>query len=361
MRDTLRDYERAGVANNFGLLRLLAAMLVLLSHAWPLSGNPAEYLSVTVGLSFGTVAVNVFFAVSGFLVCGSYLRNPKLGGFLWRRGLRLFPGLVVAAVVAPALAFISSGLDASAYFASIDFARFVGHNASLLGGVQYSLHDAFAGNPAPRAINGSLWTLPYECTFYLACASLGWLGVLGNRVAFNLGFAAVIVLFAAGNPSADAQLPGLLLSFLLGAFFQVNAEQIRMKGLLALLTLLVFYLVFRQVLPMVCYYFALTYGVLWLAYCAPVPLPGWFDRQDYSYGVYLYAFPMQQLAAWWLAPQGGLSVANLVWLPLIGTLVLACLSWNLVEKPAQRFKNQPWQGWLKRGGLAGKPSLSPGK
>ncbi|MDN3578770.1 hypothetical protein QWZ03_18545 [Chitinimonas viridis] len=56
-----------------------------------------------------------------------------------------------------------------------------------------------------------------------------------------------------------------------------------------------------------------------------------------------------------------LLAANLVWLPLIGTLVLACLSWNLVEKPAQRFKNQPWQGWLKRGWLAWKPTLSPGK
>src|SRR5262245_22570122 len=87
--------ERAtGRDNNFNLVRLIAAALVLVSHSWPLSGTPGEPLERFAGFSLGHLGVDIFFVVSGFLVTGSLLDRP-LGSFLRARVLRIFPALAV--------------------------------------------------------------------------------------------------------------------------------------------------------------------------------------------------------------------------------------------------------------------------
>lgn len=84
--------------NNYNLIRFLAAVLVLFTHSFALtygSGN-AEPLRYSLGITWGTIAVDVFFVTSGFLIAGSFFKRGNLIAFGWARILRIYPALFVA-------------------------------------------------------------------------------------------------------------------------------------------------------------------------------------------------------------------------------------------------------------------------
>ncbi|HJT97764.1 MAG TPA: hypothetical protein VJ696_05560, partial [Rhodanobacteraceae bacterium] len=80
-----------------------------------------------------------------------------------------------------------------------------------------------------------------------------------------------------------------------------------------------------------------TLFVFWFAY--GTRWRGFNRFGDYSYGIYLWAFPMQQVAAS-LAPSLP-SLLNTV-AGFVGALPLAVASWHLIEKPALRLKQRPY-------------------
>ena len=144
---------------------LLAALAVLASHAVPISygSNAKELLFRLSGgqATFGSLAVTVFFIVSGYLITGSYVGRPNPLRFVWARALRLLPGLIVVVL---ALAFavgpLLSTVPAREYFSSASLVRFVFINLSMANFWGY-LPGVFEHNPY-RGVNGSLWTLHYE-------------------------------------------------------------------------------------------------------------------------------------------------------------------------------------------------------
>lgn len=330
-----------GRDNNLNLIRMSAAVGVLVSHAWPLSLGPgtSEPLSQVFGQSLGSLSVLVFFVISGFLIPRSFERQPTLVNWLRARCLRLAPALVVVLLLTVlVLGPLITTLPLADYARRPETLTYVPCNLSLAF-LQPGLPGVFGNNPYPRAINGSLWTLFYEVVCYGGVMVVGVLGILRSRLRMGIALALFVLVYAAVTLTPlRAMAPDRLLSllrlglpFAIGTGFYVwRARLVLHPGVLlglAGLTLLAW----NSVLSPVLFVLSLCYAVFLLAY-----LPGGLLRcynrlGDYSYGTYVYAFPVQQLTAFLFAPMDPLSNIAIA-LPV--TLVLAVLSWTRVERPA---------------------------
>jgi peptidoglycan/LPS O-acetylase OafA/YrhL len=204
--------------NNFDVLRLAAASLVLVSHSFVVVGHHEP----TVGhFQLGTLGVEIFFAISGFLVAKSWFSQPRLGAFVLKRALRIVPAL---AVTVAALAFVvgpAVSHDApKAYFGAAQTYAYPVDNVAAVatgGSVRHVSHDlpgVFATNP-DTSVDRSLWTLPIEAQAYMAIALLGIAGVLSG--ALPLLVAGFFLLSVA--PTGVLDLPGIgpALEFVRGA------------------------------------------------------------------------------------------------------------------------------------------------
>jgi peptidoglycan/LPS O-acetylase OafA/YrhL len=334
-------------ADNFGVLRLAAATAVLLSHGYWLAGRE-DPLAVRFGDSLGDVAVAVFFAISGFLVAGSWVRDPRLRGFLARRARRIWPGLAVAVLVtAFVIGPLFSSLAPVDYLASDGTRAYVVGKVTLLGGGD-QLPGVFDANPRPEA-NGSLWTLPNEVKAYLILAVLGLLGGFRRQrllgAAWFLAVGATVLLRATDAVETAAlasRAVYLLAVFLGGALLYANRNRVRLHGLVAACLLVGWALSAESVFQWAVGAVAFPYASLWLAYRTRPVLAKFTERMDLSYGIYLYSFPVEQAIRALGGPGAGPAVIIAFALPVSGALAL--LSWLLVEKPclARRSSSRRW-------------------
>ena len=339
-----RIADRAsGRDNNFNLLRILAAVGVLVSHAYPLSLGPdavAPLEGLLHGISLGTLGVMMFFSISGFFITRSFAQQKSLTGFFRARALRLFPALVVVLAITVLVAgFFLTKATPEDFWRAVP--SYYLHNVTLLS-QRYDLPGVFETNPYGNAINGSLWTLTYEVMCYLGVVLCGLAGFLARPRQFAL----VLLVFATACIATAihplhpriASLMMLGLPFAVGMAFWVWRQMIPLSGPLALLALTVTAVV--GVIPALAALFepvfvlALAYRVFVIGYVKS-PLLARYNRVgDYSYGTYVYAFPIQQM----LAASGVVDpLANMAW-ALPATLFCAILSWHLIEAPAMQTK-----------------------
>ncbi len=344
-----------GRDNNFNLIRFLAATLVLYSHSFPLSGTPGEPLERVAGFSLGHLGVDVFFVISGFLVTGSLLSKSRLRSFLRARALRIYPALTANAVgCAFLIGPLMTRLGRGAYFGGIEPWRYAAQNATAWPwGVQYTLPGVFERLPVHAVVNGSLWSLPWELTMYAMLSVLGAIAFMRpalldrRRLTWALvAIAACATLGYAVNETfelshAFAVVQGLRLTalFFVGAAAYVFRERVplALPPVLVACVLLALGSVFGRGL-MVLYVLTLPYVVFYLAY-----VPGGLVRRynalgDYSYGYYLWAFPVQQCV---MTFRPGSSQLALSAIAGILTLVLAIASWHLLESPMLALKDRP--------------------
>ena len=325
--------------NNFNLIRMIAASGVLVSHAFPIAlgdGAAEPFQKALGGVSLGSVCVYVFFAISGYFIAQSFDRSSTPGRFLRARVLRLFPALavVLAVTVLVAWAFYTTASPATFWRGA---ATYVLRNITLFF-LQYPLPGVFEDNPYGGTINGSLWTLGYEVLCYAGVFVLGMAGLLRRRalIAGLAGLAVVAHMLAPAlwlHPRLD-NLIELGFPFALGTALYVWRERVPLNGYIAVgLAAAAAALRFTPVFE-TAFVTALSYAAFWLG-CMPSRL---FQRYnalgDYSYGMYIYAFPVQQLVAHHGATTPLLNMA----LAAPVTLVLAILSWELVEKRALALK-----------------------
>lgn len=326
--------------NNLNVIRLIAAFLVLYGHSFVFLGLPHPlFLS---WITLGPLGVYIFFIISGYLITESWDRDPHLGRFFARRALRIFPGLAICIILAILiLGPLLTTLSLKDYFAS-NYTWSYLHNIALY--ITYYLPDVFATNRVPNAVNGSLWSLPVEFLMYIIVAITGFMR--GNRW-FYLGLAvssAMITFFWAQRTEQMLVVyaTDLRQVFICGTYFWVGAVfykfdvkqhlslSVTVLAVIALLCLTAWIPILAVaawiLLPIVTLAFGFAYSPL---------LNRLISTGDYSYGIYIYAFPIQQTIVY-LYPNMAIGAYLLVCSLL--TLICAVLSWHLVERRALSLK-----------------------
>jgi peptidoglycan/LPS O-acetylase OafA/YrhL len=327
--------------NNFDALRLTFASLVVLFHIgllseaaslWPLR----QYVSATF-------AVQAFFVVSGFLVTMSCENSSSLRSYAMKRLRRIAPAYITVVLAAAFLLVLLSTLSARAYFTDPQWRHYVLFNLVLSNFKAPSLPGVFATNPV-TAVNGSLWTIKIEVAFYItvplvvwAVRRFGYRPVLATvffaSLAWRVGLDALSPLPGGEDMYAKLakQLPGQLAFFAGGAWAFYAARQGRGPKALPALIGAVAYAATSGLIHEAIEPWAVTAIVSWAALAAP-RLPQVGKHGDFSYGVYLYHFPIVQtcialgLFAW------SASAASLIVIVLV--LLCSVLSWFLIESPS---------------------------
>ncbi len=345
--------------NNFGLLRLSFAALVILAHSPELvDGNGSrEILGRLFGtLSFGDVAVDGFFLVSGYLITLSLLRSKSNLEYLLKRVLRIYPGYVAAflfslLVIAPLAGGTISELRSVLHF------KLLVH-LMLLDSPE--LKSAFVNLPKPW-LNGSIWTLAFEFRCYCALILFGALGVLQRRKIF-LAITAVLVeglifthediAFFHLHIHAHIPFPSELLHYLIGdpmeairlyaifccgsCFFLFSDKIVYRSRYAILAAAALLNLMFSYQLAEAAIAVLGGYILFWFAFSVKTDVLGRIgSRNDLSYGIYLYAWPIQNLLIWHFRQISP-------WLLVVLTVPLASAcafgSWICVERPFLNLK-----------------------
>jgi peptidoglycan/LPS O-acetylase OafA/YrhL len=337
MSDLRQDHQR----NNFDALRLIAAALVIFSHAFLIAeGNDNHEPMVMLSdrqCALGHVGVFIFFVISGFLVTQSFEATRGALRFAAKRALRIFPGLAASLLVcAFLLGPLVSSLPPSDYLRQPGVYDFVARNFLLDVSVNGLPGVLFADNPVGAIVNGSLWTLAYEVEMYLMVLVLGSLGLLLPPV--SLGLLALGVA-SIGWPALGNLTGGW--GWLLGCFaagmclhhfrhrriFDARLALLAAAGLIAAVPVGQFILLF----PI----FG-GYLTIYLALNRSLPILPAARFGDLSYGLYIYGWPLEEAI---MFASGGRATWWQVWLlALAGAALLGWLSWHLVERPALRLK-----------------------
>lgn len=347
-------------SNSIGFIRWLMAFMVIFSHAGPIGGF---YGGRDLGTqwsdeqSLGGVAVGGFFFLSGFLITRSRMGRSTLIRFFWRRVLRIFPAfwlalLTTAFVLAPiawmhrvgplADYFGSTTESPLTYFYKNMFLELRQRNIAGLG--EQLPYFEFLGS---RDWNGSAWTLAYEFTAYIAVGVLGLIGALSNRkigaiIAISMIGLSTIQWLRLGDLATylpvfqDIYVLLLLPPFAFGILFALFSDKIPLDGRLAI-ALLIFavvtygrggWLVFGQ--------YAFFYFLIWFGTRVTV-LRNWERFGDFSYGIYIFSWPIMTLVAFFDLQDRGWVVYHLVVIVLCH--LAAFFSWHLIEKPAMSLKD----------------------
>lgn len=328
--------------NNFDLLRLTAALLVVFAHSWNTSLNTSDPVSLAIGYGLGNVGLMVFFTISGLLIAKSAEQNG-LFAFAVSRGLRILPALLAvtvfeAFVVAP----IFFDGDARAFLTSAAPWEHLKNATVFLG--RFQIDGVFVGH-AKTGLNGSTWTLPIEAALYVVVAMAATAGCLTRRTclaAFVACWSLYAYMTAAGHTDFVNNGPEIIRRvhlypfakwgsfFLLGAVFWKHRDSIRLDGRLALLCLGSL-LLLKGMKPVTCVPFA-AYLVVYVG-LGLRSTAGFFERTgDISYGIYVFSWPIQQ---WCIAVSSRtITPVELAAISIPISVLVGFASWTLIEKPA---------------------------
>jgi peptidoglycan/LPS O-acetylase OafA/YrhL len=328
--------------NNFDLLRLIAASFVLLSHSFNVYGKHDLSLISSIegyeNISFGVFGVSIFFAISGFLVTKSRTLTPKGEQFMIKRLLRLYPAIYLNMVIV--YFFIVPITIATPVFEYFSMA-FKNIPLLLASGVFFespSLTGIFEANHTSSVVNMSLWTLFYELACYLIILLCGSVfNIKRNIPLVTIAFAAYFcnsILFPRSNLDLAAV---YCCTFLLGSCFFLYKEYIPLKAVVALLCaicLMVLFIANIYFIPL--YLLSVTYLSLYVA--LRLRYFGNFAKYgDLSYGIYIYAWPVQQTVAISFAFSSALFPVYMV-VSLLIVIIFAFFSWHVIERPAIMLK-----------------------
>lgn len=332
-----------GRDNNFQLVRLFAAAFVVLFHSFALTGRWTQepLWRIMPETNFGALGVKIFFVVSGFLVTQSWLARQSVAPFVAARVLRIYPALVAATLLTIVLAGMSSSVPWTQFLAdpqTLDYAWRV----ALGWEVVYRLPGAFPANPFPHDVNGSLWTLPIELRLYVVLLAAGFLGVLARRWSWLAIVAALVAAFAWRpewfplSPN-DKVVRELALLFALGSLAYVWRASIPVSLAAAAAGVALVAWNPGGLARGVLFAPILAYVVLVIAYHPRLRWSAFNRAGDYSYGVYVYSFPLQQTL---MQRFPSLEPAALFALSLPLSLAVAALSWHALEDRALALKSR---------------------
>jgi peptidoglycan/LPS O-acetylase OafA/YrhL len=319
--------------NSFDVIRLLAAFAVLIGHSYALLGLPVP---LVFGETVHGIGVSVFFAISGYLVSQSALRDPQPIRYFLRRSARIFPALWVCVLLSIVVMQFVSTLGAAEYYGHSGTLNYLNN---LLLKAKYRLPGVFTDSAVSKAINGSLWSLPAEFMMYilviiccfrkqlvLPFLVLGFVLFWGANQLYP-GVRLYGVLISEMYDVGRFFFAGMLLCFL-GPYLQFRADFATLFIVaLAFLPFIAPAVVVQHVLPL-----GLAYGVISLG-LAKSAVADHLKRRvgDISYGVYLYAFPVQQM---WINVADVKQPLLVAAATTVVVIPLGWLSWRFVERPS---------------------------
>ena len=345
--------------NTLDLLRLMSAVFVILHHSYPLTGNSSLFSAL------GAIAVSTFFIISGYLISQSWFSDPTPSRFLWKRLLRIMPGLVAVVIFAILIIGpINTSFPLREYFLNINTWIYLG--AISVFHIPQTLPGVFISNPYPTTINGSLWTISLEFRMYILLCIMGVIGMLKDRrillsivvLSYAIYFTSLLSNIWRLNVFARAlgsigisgyllrlisngiplNFPNYNILFLIGMLFYLYKDQIKFNSWIALGAFIGLLIVIDSdsSLFLIVLFICLPYLVLYLGQLPIKQLYNIGDKYgDYSYGLYIYAFPVQQTIAHFMPK---INPIQMFLLSLLTTFILAFISWWLIEKKALSLK-----------------------
>lgn len=344
------DSER----NSFNLVRLVAALCVLISHSYLLQMglSASEPLVASTPFTLGQHAVNAFFVISGLTLSHSLAQNPDLVRYAWARGLRIFPalfafGLFFAFVAGPfltSLRWFDYFTDAHTWLypvaVLVQFARAV------------PPHEIFSSSPFAEAANNPLWTIKYEIAAYVGLAIFFRLGLfrLSSALFLAVAFALGAFLFAAPpsegqeNASWLYQMGRYGFCFLLGVVGYHFRDRLPLSPWLLIFSEALVLILAGSMLEAAAYIVLVGHIVLVAGARSYGVFTTFSRKSDLSYGTYIYGWPVQQSL---IVLFPGIGVAALLLMSFAIVPLFAFASWHFVEKPALRLK-QLDPRWLLR-------------
>lgn len=327
--------------NNLDLIRLFAAFLVMYSHSFKLMGKSEPvFLSWTI---LGPLGVYIFFTISGYLIARSWDSDPHLFRYFVRRSLRIFPALIVCTVLSILVLgpFVTT-LSLDQYFYSPALRRYW---LNIFLNISYYLPGVFEHNHVPSAVNGSLWSLPVEFFMYVVVAGIGLLfrnsrwAYLALSCVFSVGYLAWVY---SGPEALLFYATDLRLVPMTGIYFVVGAclYKFGLQRFLSVSTVTTAFILLLCLEPWpmastIASWLLLPWIVMGFGLSYSKTMGRLVKSGDYSYGVYIYAFPVQQIVAQFF-PQ--VDMASYLVMTIVPTLALAILSWHFIERPMLALK-----------------------
>lgn len=336
-------------SNNFNLIRFLAASLVIYSHSFilALGTNEDAPLLKIIGFPIGTLCVDVFFVSSGFLIAGSFMNSKSIFSYILARVLRIYPALIIVLllttfVMGPLVT--TNSLDK--YFSNIEIYIHFIRNSLIVLGMEFKLPGVFESLPYPGTINGSLWTLPVELRMYILIALTllvasrieGVFGTIKQKyIVAILAIASVILnIYFTVFSSENQKFIHLFSMFFVGSAIYLWRDKVRLSNLgFAITVVCLAVSSLSKELFFFVYSVALPYAIFYLAYIPKGKILRFNEIGDYSYGIYIYAFPIQQLIVKF---NPSASVMEVTVYAFLLSLTAAFLSWHLIEKKSLNLK-----------------------
>jgi peptidoglycan/LPS O-acetylase OafA/YrhL len=316
--------------NNFGFLRLLFASLVIVSHSFELiDGNRSRELLTRIfgTMTFGEIAVDGFFLISGYLITKSFVERRSVWSYLAKRVARIVPGFAVSFALC---AFVLAPLVGGALSPQVIAHQFW----LLLRLAPPDVPGAFDGLPYPQ-LNGSMWTIRYEFICYLVAAVIGLLGAYNQRWHWVLLVATGAALLAsASGIGSHHDAVRFFAVFEVGALYYLFRDGIILDGRAAVPAVIA--VLSALLVPWLADTWVAIFGgylIFWFALKVPA-FSRIGDNTDISYGVYLYAWPIQNIIIW---NDRTIDPWVLCGVTLAGSCLAGWLSWVLVEKPCMEL------------------------
>jgi peptidoglycan/LPS O-acetylase OafA/YrhL len=327
-------------ANNFDAVRLFLALIVVFSHVGALTKQTAFNWFVLVFDS--GFAVKGFFVISGYLVMNSYISSKSIPIFIEKRVRRIYPGYLFAIGLCLIIGLCLTTIPVKEFLKSSYTLKYLIANGIFLNFLQLSLPGVFTNNPLDNVMNGSLWSIKVEICLYFLIPLFYFLYKKYSSIMVTILIVTVSILwniyffkYSVSSYFSDKmshQFPAYLSFFVIGSYFAFNKHRLQNLRVMLIISGILFFAL--QFLSPISNYFLqpIFYSILilWLSTSACNNInAGRYG--DFSYGIYLLHFPIIQTYVYiglydW-SPWGALTIT------IISTLMLAFVSWILIEKP----------------------------
>ena len=348
--------------NNFDFVRLILAVSVIFCHCFAIFYGYEKFLHTepfmvwsNQQISIGSVAVDLFFIISGFLIVKSFENSENTIEYFKKRILRIYPGFTVAFLFSIFLiGFFGSGMVYNLqgyhnYFSNLYKKQELVHLITLQGPYQRMF---FKDAPEP-GVNDSLWTIQFEFICYLLVPLWAGLNLFRNKWFFMGAFMMAFIVYYlqlkgfilpyknstnlfVGNAY---NLPRFIMYFLSGALFYVYKNVIIRSNLLAIAAVFSLVLSFiwlkhiDQILPL-----AGGYLIFYIVFNPAIKTGNFAKYGDLSYGIYLYGWPVQAAVMYFL--KDSINPYSFFLIAVAIAAILAFLSWHIIEKPFLKLKEK---------------------